>query len=691
MKHLLSIIFLALVCGLAYADSGHWNVFLSYGGEIQDIESADEFIYVQTNNNLYSYNRKDHSITYFSRQNLLSDIEIEFIAWAKGVKKLVVVYKNGNIDLIGKDGRVRENIPDYFLKTSTDDKTINSIYVSGDALLLATNFGIVNIDLRKAEIRETYSLGERFTKAAMDADFVYGLTAAAVVWKGDRRKNLIDAKSWTHTMGGGLPSGWGGVPSGWEGVFASDNDVWDDGDAATVATLLNDDCPKGNVISRLKFVDDRLIVASGGWREGVESAGEAKKAAVCEYSKGEWRHYGEMQSAAEISVNRFVSDIVVDPRNSRRMVLCTSGNGFYEFVDGIQKRHFTDVNTSGLESAIKGNSNYVITSSALFTGGDDLLVLNSYSPRPIVKGNLSNGEFSSILHKDLWMSDNVGHAGLERMIQDRSGGVWFVNNNHTHPALFHYDVESDKVTEYNNFTNQDGSPVSSLYYVHCVAEDMDGNIWAGTDQGPLMLDENLIGNPKDGFIQVKVPRNDGTNFADYLLAGIDVNCIAIDGGGRKWMGTGGNGVYLISADNMEEVEHFTVDNSQLLSNEILDIAINQQTGEVFFATPNGLCSYMADATMPNSEMTKENVWAYPNPVYPDFTGDITICGLTLNARITITTSSGHIVAEGISTGGSFKWNGCDKQGRRVASGVYMVHTATSEGESGVVCKVAIVN
>lgn len=92
----------------------------------------------------------------------------------------------------------------------------------------------------------------------------------------------------------------------------------------------------------------------------------------------------------------------------------------------------------------------------------------------------------------------------------------------------------------------------------------------------------------------------------------------------------------------------------------------------------------------NDEMTKDNVYAYPNPVTPDYTGLITINGLTYNADVKIMNSSGKLVAEGRSNGGTFTWDGRDKKGNRVASGVYMVATATSEGKKGTVCKIAII-
>ena len=169
-----------------------------------------------------------------------------------------------------------------------------------------------------------------------------------------------------------------------------------------------------------------------------------------------------------------------------------------------------------------------------------------------------------------------------------------------------------------------------------------------------------------------------------------ISDICIDGANRKWFATKNNGVYVISADNMSQLYHFTTNNSCLLSNDVESIAINNETGEVFFGTDKGLCSYISDATEPNTEMTKDNVWAYPNPVNPDYQGPITVTGLTLNADVKILSSNGKLIAEGRSNGGTFIWDGCDSSGNRVASGVYMVATATKEGQKGTVCKIAII-
>lgn len=159
---------------------------------------------------------------------------------------------------------------------------------------------------------------------------------------------------------------------------------------------------------------------------------------------------------------------------------------------------------------------------------------------------------------------------------------------------------------------------------------------------------------------------------------------------RKWIATNGNGVYLISADNIHQLQHFTADNSPLLSNIVHSVIVNEQTGEVFFGTENGLCSYTTPSVATNEGMTKNTVYAYPNPVKPDYTGAITITGLDEDADVKIVTSSGALVYEGKANNGQYRWYGLDRDGKRVASGIYMVEVATAEGEKGVVCKIAIV-
>jgi ligand-binding sensor domain-containing protein len=353
------------------------------------------------------------------------------------------------------------------------------------------------------------------------------------------------------------------------------------------------------------------------------------------------------------------------------------------------------MDNSPLRPAIdRGNeldNNYLMVLGFKFDKKGNLWILNSQAKNAnlfvIEKG--TNTITSKYTNK---LSDNTGitHHVLRGCILDSRGLLWFVNDDYREPAIFCYDTNKNITIKYNTFVNQDGTKYV-LNGVHGCAEDKEGNIWLGTNVGPFVILTGDIGKEDVTFYQIKVPRNDGTNLADYLLSGVDIRCMAIDGANRKWFGTSGSGVYVISNDNMEEINHFTSQNSDILSDNINSIAINENNGEVYIATDNGLCSYMSDATMPVETMEKDNVYAYPNPVTPEYTGQITILGLTFNADVKITTATGYLVAEGRSNGGTFIWNGCDSRGKRVASGIYNVITATSTGEKGTVCKIAIIN
>jgi hypothetical protein len=212
-----------------------------------------------------------------------------------------------------------------------------------------------------------------------------------------------------------------------------------------------------------------------------------------------------------------------------------------------------------------------------------------------------------------------------------------------------------------------------------------------TDKGPYVLyNTEEVFKDDYHFTKIKVPRNDGTNYADYLLDGAYTTCIEIDAANRKWIGTLSNGIYLISADGLEEIHHFTKDNSPLPSNVIESLALHHKSGELFVGTDKGLVSYMSDAIRPEESYEEEKVYAYPNPVTPDYDGLITVVGLKANSHVKIINTAGRLVAEGTSLGGSFTWNGRTPQGQRVATGVYYVLGSDELGNEGIVTKVLFI-
>ena len=160
----------------------------------------------------------------------------------------------------------------------------------------------------------------------------------------------------------------------------------------------------------------------------------------------------------------------------------------------------------------------------------------------------------------------------------------------------------------------------------------------------------------------------------YLLEGLQINDIEIDGANRKWFATNNSGVIVTSESGTEEIHHFTTENSPLFSNKVLDIEMNDLTGEVFFATERGLISMRSESTQGNADFS--DVLVFPNPVKPGYNGPITIKGLITDAVVKITDVSGNLIYETIALGGQAVWDGKSLDGQEAHTGVYLVFCQT---------------
>lgn len=213
-------------------------------------------------------------------------------------------------------------------------------------------------------------------------------------------------------------------------------------------------------------------------------------------------------------------------------------------------------------------------------------------------------------------------------------------------------------------------------------------MWIGTNKGV-----KVIYDPARVFEGTSYPRNiimEQGGYASVLLEFEEVSCIAVDGANRKWMGTSKAGVFLMNDNGTEELLHLTAENSPLLSDVIYDIAIDGITGEVFFSTDKGLCSYRGTATEGNEEYYEE-VKVFPNPVHSGYTGVIAVSGLMENSFCKIVDAAGNLIWQGYAHGGELVWDGKDFKGRRPATGVYFVFSSSKSGKEKNVAKFLFVN
>lgn len=673
MKQLRFFLILMLLTHLkAVAQVGTWRAYMAYY-EPQQIIKAGNIIFVRASNDLYSYNLNDHSIITYDKINTLSDTYITHIAWNTAANQLIICYQNSNIDLLDRNGNVT-NISALYSKTMTQDKTINTIFVDDVFAYLGTGFGVVKVNMKRAEIAESYILNENIVGIGTTQTNIYVRNAKGKVFTGSLDSNLIDSHNWTETS----------APA--DVIKAEQND-WDE--YIDIVRTLSPGGPKYNHFGFMRIKNGILYTCGGGY--GAD--GDLNRPATVQVKEGgDWTFLqddmtgvdGTQTSSTWTFVDMLTVD--VDPFDSKH-VFAGGRPGLFEYYDGQLVKYYHKDN-SILNTATTSNK-YVLVETMKYDDEGNLWMLQSQVADNSLMQIPKDGELTSIPQEEL-MSNGKSLDHLQSFFIDSRGLFWFVNDYYSTYAIFGYDPKSNKVIQsIRLITNQDGTTYDN-YRPHCVNEDFEGNIWIGTSVGPFLIERNNIYTKDTYLTQVKVPRLDGSNYADYLLNGANISAIAVDGGGRKWIGTYGAGVYLISADNMTQLLNLTTLNSPLLSDNIESIVIDNETGEVYFGTDNGLCSYMSDASESSIEMTKDNVYAYPNPVVSGYEGIITIVGLTLNADVKILSASGQLVAQGRSNGGTFTWDGRDRSGHHVASGVYMVATATSEGKKGTVCKIAVI-
>ena len=192
---LITIIFFVLP--LSAIDKGSWEIYTSYN-DITEIEPAGNQVFALASNGLFSYHIKDGSVTTYDKANTLSDFDINHIAWNKSTKKLVITYTNGNIDLLNANGNI-VNIPDLYLKSMTDNKQINHIYISGTNAYLSLPFGIVKLDTKEGKILDTYKLGFNVNYSYIEDNFLYAASKEAGLYRGILKNNLLDKNNWEKT------------------------------------------------------------------------------------------------------------------------------------------------------------------------------------------------------------------------------------------------------------------------------------------------------------------------------------------------------------------------------------------------------------------------------------------------------------------------------------------------------------
>ena len=743
---------------------GEWQAYMAY-----DKASACTFfngkVYAVSEGSLFSYDPEDEDIRTFDIVYPMSDVGITHLTACPSQKKLLIIYENGNIDLMDEQEEVY-NITD-FKNSNVTDKTINEVNVNGNKAYLATNFGIVVLDIAKRVISTTYTLDKKIVATTVQDNYLMAATEAGDgFYCGKLTDNLLEKDNWKRIMAntftllktvknvtyayisghalltvdpakpsyellikddftflkevnGKLLAGNASgklylfdspnqykqinIPKGTTDIAYGNATYWiantndklsgyklNDNELQLTTDPIEQNAPRRNLFYQMFMNNGKLYTCGGGiYLDRYYLPGTIQVF----NPNNNWQIYQE-EGITDISGKKYqdITSLAVDPNNDSHVFASSAGEGLYEFLQGkLVNIHIPS------NSSISSDYRYphIIRVNGLAYDNDNNLWALCAKADSAISILTKDNRWIKLYHKGIHQI-----SALRGTFFDHRGWMWAVTPHYDDNGVFMLNTngtlentQDDESLFMNRFYNQDGTLLEHQQ-IHCAIEDKEGTIWLGTTNGTW-----LITNPTQlmaaqsstvTVTQVKVPRNDGTNLADFLLEGVTVLTIAVDGANRKWIGTEKNGVYLLSADGLEAIHHFTTDNSPLPSNEVRSIATDETTGMVYIGTSEGLIAYQSDATETQTSFNENRVRAYPNPVRPDYQGYIRIDGLMMDSQVKITDSYGSLIHEGTSIGGSFSWNGQNSQGQRVASGVYHVMATDENGQEGIVTKIIMI-
>jgi hypothetical protein len=433
--------------------------------------------------------------------------------------------------------------------------------------------------------------------------------------------------------------------------------------------------PASERVLNMSLSDDQLLVTPGGYNSFIIDG-------LYQLKDEHWNNIKTVSSTVSMDSVYDIMNVLVDPVNSKRVFASTWGQGVLELYNGYPVKLHNSVNSSLTGLNLAGGYNPVWTYGLAIDKGNNLWVTNS-------------GVTNSVSYKTaagLWGSLNfssiIGTVNLEQILIDDSDQKWAVLTTGGGGLLVYKGAGTPSVSNSKKLTTSSGNGGLPSNAVFCLSKDLDGEIWVGTDKGVAVFysPENVFTGSNFDAQQILIEQ-DGN--VQILLETESILAIAIDDANRKWIATAQSGVFLMSADGTTQLEHFDESNSPLFSNNVKSIAINHKTGEVYFGTSKGIISYRGTSTESFEDFT--DVYAFPNPVKPDYEGPIAIKGLMNNTTLKITDISGTLVYETKSEGGQALWYGKNFKDERVSSGVYMVFCTSEDGAKKMVTKILVIN
>jgi len=700
-----------------------WRSHFSYN-EARIIEQAGNTIFCAVANGFFTVDALSGDIQKLNKENGLGDTQISSMHYAKQASTLIIGYESGVIDLVDSKGTITttSTLRDAQIVA---EKEIYSITSVNESAYLATSFGVVLLDLNAGTVKENYrNIGTdgnelSVSEVLVQNDSIYILSTDGIR-SGALSDNLLDFNSWTYFQESSI-GGFGHLISSDQKLYAIKNqsDLWKFNGTTwsttgistpnSVQSLVDNNgllaltpdgifsvLPGPTLIKSDDLLEEGndLIFLNGDYWVADGQNGLLRIGASTESVKP-GGPFGDNPTRIKWVNGGTYAFFAPDPPN---YVLDTIEefslfeNGKWKDVEISEFRNVTDV-------AIIGESRYFTSLGFGLYDESQELILNQDNSSLVEGGGFGGVQLSAVqsFNGSLWItsynsssalyqrtsegsissysSSKIGSAFPVGMDISSEGVLWMKRGSSDGGGIATFDPALDLQ---RTFRTSDGLPSST---VSGISIDTDDEVWISTNSGVANFGSGSF--PFDDFdVSIPVFQN------GFLFEDEQVNDVLTDGGGRVWYATE-NGVWVLTKNLTAVVHQFTIDNSPLPSNNVLQFAYDESTGEVFILTERGLVSYRS-ASSGAEDVHASEILIFPNPVNPSFSGTVGLSGLARNAVIKITDARGRLVRELVANGGTASWDLRTFNSASVQSGVYLVFSSSEDGAETLVGKIAVI-
>jgi hypothetical protein len=728
-----------------------WKGYFSYN-EIVDVTGGTGKILAATQNAVFTQITASSETDLYNSITGFKPESITALHYSETTRKIFAGNANGLLLVIQPDGSVTTKVDIINeVPVAPNKKKINDLYEHNGRIYLATDYGISVVDASTLEFISTYFIGTAGEETAVLQTTVLGNEIYAVTRDFGIRKatvsnpNLFDFNQWqTFTTGT-----WTGIVTFFDQIVAMNADAKTYKFNGTLPQLILNQAQPG---LKLKTNGSELIITTmnhvfvlnqvftqranitsipdfsaaftaatvvgnkiyiGTQKDGLFSTDLTNPTVFENLSPNGplqnyifrvkkapnllWTVYGDYTfdynpfPLDELGISNYdpnlgwktipysdvleakcLSDLAINPLQPNNVFISSYFSGVLELTgETIFLHDATNSGPSGLEPFTP--QTWVLNNSPAFDKNGNLWVTNRGTDKALKVLRTSNQ----------WQSYDIGdyitNGRFAPMAIDKNETKWLPTRDDG--VIAFNDTQSNKTVVINT---ESGLPSTNVL---CVAVDNRNQLWIGTAAGLRVLSsvDQFLRQNELNVSSIIIQEGDLAQELFYQQLIID---IAVDGANRKWVAIENGGVFLVAADGQETIYRFDTSNSPLPSNTVNDIEIDGVSGEVFFATDKGMVSFLGTSTQPSDNLA--DVYVYPNPVRPGFSGTVKISGLTDKATVKITDIEGNLVYETTTAGGTIEWDTTAFGKYKVASGVYMIFVSSEDGLQTTVKKVMII-